>query len=346
MQYAQPSSEWPPATVDPGIKAVELGPLPEIPDVDWHTEAREELGKKLFFDPRMSRSEQIACASCHDSHLGWTDGRRSSFGHDRALGPRNSMTLLNVAFFNELFWDGRADGIVDLMLQPIQNPIEMNATIEGVIARLSAIDGYAAEFDKAFGSAEITPDRLALALASFVRTIRSFRNHFDRFVEGEYHLLNDQEIEGLHLFRTKARCMNCHSGPLLSDGEFHHTGLSYFGRRFEDLGRSNVTNDHDDRGKFRTPMLRDLKFTGPWMHNGLFTNFTGVLRMYNHGITFNATRIPKEAPPLSPLIKPLGLTKAEIAALEAFLHKNSRINHFVTVPELPQGVSQLPDRDY
>ena len=336
-QYSRPTTDWPKPNLDEGVEFVELDSLPPLPQVAWHTKERENLGKQLFFDPRMSASGQIACASCHDSHLGWTDGRRAAFGHDRTLGSRNSMTLLNAAYFNALFWDGRADGIVNLMLQPIQNPIEMNATIDGVVNRLSSIESYRTEFENAFGSREITPDRIALSLASFVRTIRSSRSHFDRFVEGEHRLLTDQEIEGLHLFRTKARCMNCHHGPLLSDGKFHHTGLSYFGRRFEDLGRYEITGEMADRGKFRTPMLRDLKFTGPYMHNGLFANFTGVLRMYNHGITFNSKRIPPEAPALSPLIQPLNLTKSEIVALEAFLHKLSRVSYFVPVPELPQS---------
>lgn len=130
--------------------------------------------------------------------------------------------------------------------------------------------------------------------------------------------------------------MNCHHGPLFSDGQFHHTGLSYYDRRFEDLGRFGHTGDTADRGKFRTPTLRDLEFTGPWMHNGLFTNFTGILRMYNHGITFSS-RVQKKpgAPPLSPLIRPLGMDKGEIAALESFLRTLSRVPHFVETPTLP-----------
>lgn len=115
----------------------------------------------------------------------------------------------------------------------------------------------------------------------------------------------EPEIEGLHLFRTRARCMNCHHGPLFSDGKFHHTGLSYYGRRFEDLGHYEVTRKSADRGKFRTPSLRDLRFTGPWMHNGLFADFSGILRMYNHGMTSGRDPRPGE-PELSLLIRPLG----------------------------------------
>lgn len=334
--YKRPNSEWPPATIDEGVFAEEIDALPPLVDVTWYSKEREDLGKALFFDPRLSGSGQIACASCHDPNLGWTDGKRFSPGHDRNLGHRNAMTLLNAAYFELLFWDGRAEGLIDLMLRPIQSEVEMNADLDAVILKLNEIEGYRIRFLDSFGSEEITRENLAISLASFVRNRVSSKSRFDRFVLGEYRVLNEEEIEGLHLFRTKARCMNCHNGPLFSDGQFHHTGLSYFGRRFEDLGRYEVTNDYNDRGKFRTPTLRDLPSTGPWMHNGLFTNFKGILRMYNHGITFDS-RVQRRsnAPPLSPLIRPLDMTKEEITSLEAFLITLSRIPRFIEPPPLP-----------
>lgn len=334
--YRQDPANWPPFEVDEQVKAIELGPLPPLPAVEWHTEAAEDLGKLLFFDPRLSKSGQIACASCHDPNLGWTDGKRFSFGHDRRLGKRNAMTLLNASRFELLFWDGRAEGLVDLALQPIQSPLEMDASIDEVIANLNAIDQYRQEFKNTFDSERIEPELVAIALASFVRSIMSSRSRFDRFADGDTNALNDDEIQGLHLFRTKARCMNCHHGPMLSDGDFHHTGLSYFKRRFEDLGRFHATGLKEDRGKFKTPSLRDLMHTGPWMHNGLFTDFSGILRMYNHGVTFNS-RVQKRpgAPPLSPLIKPLGMNRDELEKLELFLNSLSRIPRFVEPPTLP-----------
>ena len=132
--------------------------------------------------------------------------------------------------------------------------------------------------------------------------------------------------------------MNCHHGPLFSDGLFHHTGLSYYGRRFEDLGRFRVTGEAGDRGKFRTPSLRDSRHTGPWMHNGLFDNFRGILLMYNHGISAGR-RLRQGEPTLSPLIQPLDLTRREIGALEAFLNALSRRPPIVRPPELP-GMEQ------
>ena len=285
-QYRLPPSQWPPFVVDDGVQAEEIGPLPSLPPVSWHTPAAEQLGKLLFFDPRLSGSGQLACVSCHDVQLGWGDGRRVAAGHDRFAGSRNAMTLLNAAYFDHLFWDGRAQGLLELALQPIQSPAEMNAEIPVIIRRLEETDGYPGAFAKAQGSPEITAQRIAEALASYVRSIVWSSSPFDRFVLGDYERLTGQEIEGLHLFRTRARCMNCHNGPRFSDGSFHHTGLSYYGRRFEDLGRFDVTGKSEDRGKFRTPTLRNVRNTGPWMHNGLFTDFTGILRMYNHGITF------------------------------------------------------------
>ena len=333
-QYRRPPQEWPSFEVDEGVEAQDIGVLPPLAEVSWHTPASEQLGKLLFFDPRLSGSGQLACISCHDPQLGWGDGRRVAAGHDRRAGRRNAMTLLNAAYFERLFWDGRAEGLLDLALQPIQSPLEMNADLETVVKRLEATDGYPAAFEEAFGSPDVSPERVAQGIASFVRSLVSSSSRFDRFVQGDYTRLTDLEIEGLHLFRTSARCMNCHNGPRFSDGQFHHTGLSYYGRRFEDLGRFEITGSPEDRGKFRTPTLRNVRHTGPWMHNGLFTDFTGILRMYNHGVTFSARPRPG-TPELSPLIRPLGLDDQGLRALEAFLETIGRRPPFVEPPDLP-----------
>lgn len=333
-RYRQPIERWPPFEVDEGVAAVELGLLPSLPRQPWQTSATEALGRLLFFDPRLSGSGQIACASCHDSELGWGDGRGVPFGHDRTAGSRNAMTLLNVGYFGQWSWDGRSASLQAQALRAMASPAEMRAEPESVAARLARLPEYAQRFRDAFGSPGVTPERIATAVSAFVSTIVSSASRFDFFLRGNHRILTDREIEGLHLFRTRARCMNCHHGPLFSDGDFHHTGLSYYGRRFEDLGRFQVTGRMADRGKFRTPSLRDLKFTGPWMHNGLFTNFRGILLMYNHGIT--AKRTPKKGePPLSPLIRPLGLTDDEIDALGAFLDALGRRPRIHRPPVLP-----------
>ena len=342
QRYRQAPGKWPPFAVASGVRAVELGPLPAVPPVPWHTPQTEALGRLLFFDPRLSGSRQIACATCHDSELGWGDGRRVPYGHDRTLGRRNAMTLLNVAFYSRWSWDGRSASLRKQALRAIANPAEMNADVAASAERLARVAGYGNTFAAAFGSPEVTPERIGTALAAFVRTIVSSPSRFDYFLRGNYARLTDQEIEGLHLFRTRARCMNCHHGPLFSDGLFHHTGLSYYGRRFQDLGRFRVTGEARDRGKFRTPSLRDTRHTGPWMHNGLFNNFQGILRMYNHGISAGR-RLRAGEPTLSRLIRPLGLTRRELGSLEAFLNALSRRPRIVRPPELP-GMERPPRR--
>lgn len=168
----------------------------------------------------------------------------------------------------------------------------------------------------------IDADRLARALAAYVASLRPEKTRFDEFLAGSADALDDNELLGLHLFRTQARCMNCHNGPLLTDHQFHNIGLSFYGRRNQDLGRYEATRDPADLGRFRTPSLRNVAQAGPWMHNGLFPDLRGLLRMYNAGMG-------REAPPADPPdpyaprksehIKPLDLSPAEIDALLAFL---------------------------
>ncbi|MCV6613635.1 MAG: hypothetical protein OIF35_01575, partial [Cellvibrionaceae bacterium] len=268
-QYRQAPSHWPALASDPGVSPQELGPLAKLAHPAWQTEAVEQLGKQLFFDPRLSASGQIACASCHDPQLGWADGRRNGFGAQRQTGRRNTMSILNSAYFSRHFWDGRAEGLAAQALGPIENPVEMNAKLEDVLATLNTIPGYRQQFSRAFGIDTIDAPHLGKAIAAFERTVVSRASKFDHFVKGDYQRLSDQEIHGLHLFRTKARCINCHNGPEFSDDKFHNIGLSYYGRFYQDLGRYDITGQEQDKGKFRTPSLRDIAHTGPYMHNGL-----------------------------------------------------------------------------
>jgi cytochrome c peroxidase len=296
-----------------------------------------ELGRQLFFDPRLSGSGQIACASCHDSQLGWGDGRDQALGHDRQRGPRNAMTLLNVGHFERLFWDGRADGLEGQALKPITNPVEMHNTLDAMLKTLNDIPAYRQEVEAIFGSENIEKHHVAQALAAFQRTIVSRTSRVDEFLKGDREALSGQELRGLHLFRTKARCMNCHDGPLLSDRQFHNTGLHYYGRKYEDLGRYEVTGDPEDAGRFRTPSLRDIAVTGPWMHNGLFPTLEGIINMYDAGGVHPEPDPDEVDDPLFPetsrLLQPLELTSAEKEALEAFLRALSEIPARVRAPE-------------
>lgn len=181
------------------------------------------------------------------------------------------------------------------MKSPIEAHNEMAMNLKELPAKLNGIKAYKELVKKAYGTDKITFDHVAKALASFQRTLTSRRSRFDRFLDGEYKQLNDKELEGLHLFRTKARCINCHNGQYFTDESFHNIGLTYYKRKYEDLGRYNVTKDPNDVGKFRTPSLRDVMNTSPWMHNGLFDNITGLLNVYNSGMQMNtATAAQKQ----------------------------------------------------
>ncbi len=339
--YSKTPSAWPNPSVDEGIVHQELGLLPEptFPKENPYSKEKAQLGKLLFFDPRLSKSGQIACASCHDSELGWGDGRKGAYGHNRRRGKRNASTLLNVAFVKDLFWDGRAHSLEHQAFFPIQDTLEMNTDLAEMVNTLSGIKGYNSYFSVAFGDEKVTLERISQALATYHRTIKSRASKFDLFLKGRKDILSDEELLGLHLFRTKARCINCHNGPLFSDNEFHNDGFTFFGRPEEDLGRYWVTNDPKDVGAFRTPSLRDVQFTGPWMHTGTMADLDEIIDMYNLGMP---QPIPKSAqdrpllPKSSPLLKKLDLTSAEKKALKAVLGAISARPYPVKPPELPQ----------
>ena len=322
--YRCSSNRWPAPQIDPGVQWQELGPLPEVehPQQNPFSPAKAALGKSLFFDPRLSGSREIACASCHDPDLAWADGRTVSFGHHREPLKRNAPTIRNIAFQQSLFWDGRAGTIEQQVEQVLLNPAEMHITRQQLVVAVAAVPDYRKQFTAAFDDPDVSFDRVVQALACFQRTVVGGRSRFDRFVRGEYDLLSDAEVRGLDLFRRKARCLNCHHGPLFSDGRFHDVGLSYYGRRTEDLGRYRVTGRPEDVGRFRTPSLRDVTKTEPLMHNGLF-KLSGVLNMYNAGMPTLKRQAYQQNDPLfptkSPHLKPLGLSRQELADLAAFL---------------------------
>jgi cytochrome c peroxidase len=324
--YTKPTAEWPAPLIDEGAAWKELGllPLPEAarPTKPRTVDPKVQLGHTLFFDPRLSASQEMACASCHDPDLAWADGRTVSFGLGRSALKRNSPSLLNAQFMETLFWDGRASSLEDQARQVLLNKQEMGSSEQLLKERLSPHAGYQRQFTAAFGDAEVTLDRVATSLAAFERTLVGGRSSFDAFLKGKSEALSDSALLGLDLFRREARCLHCHNGPMLTDGQLHDVGLSYFGRKYEDLGRYTVTSHNGDAGKFRTPSLRNVSRTRPYMHNGLF-DLPGVLNMYNAGMP---TLTPKpdqvgdpKFPKKSPHLKPLGLNKQDLQDLLAFL---------------------------
>jgi cytochrome c peroxidase len=269
--------------------------------------------------------------------LGWGDGRRRSFGHDRERGLRNAPSLLNAGHWTSLFWDGRAGSLEEQALGPLQDASEMNETLATLGAELSTYPGYQEAFAAAFGVANIDAERVTIALAAFERTLRSRTSRFDQFVKGNYAALSEQDLRGLDLFRTKARCMNCHNGPLFSDQKFHNQGSHLYGRTGEDLGLYALTGKWEDAGKFRTPMLRDITFTGPYFHHGNIAELREIMQMYNSGmpqvIPRNVLNEVDRIPVHDRLLQPLKLTEAEIDDLLAFMGAISTRPQAVRIPE-------------
>lgn len=341
-QYKQPIQNWPKATVDSGVVWHEFEAL-EVDTAYYDTQDLPEvqLGKALFFDPKLSQSNQVSCSSCHDPELGWTDHRAVSLGNDHLLGTRNTPSLYNIAERTSFFWDGRAKRLEEQVQGPLIAHHEMNMDIKALPAKIQQIKAYKPLFKNAFGDKKVTYDRIVGAIATFQRTIKSQPSRFDRFLKGEYEYMTDQEIYGMHLFRTKARCINCHNGKYFTDESFHNIGLTYYKREYEDLGRYLHTKDPKDVGKFKTSSLRDLLATKPWMHNGLMDDLEGIVNLYNSGMhMIDPTPEEKAKDPLfpvtDPLMQPLQLNEKEIKALVAFLESLSGSYYKMERPELPR----------
>ena len=334
QQYQGPARHWPPPALDAGVTWQEWGPIParhaaqtwladsavrEPLAQDLARPAIRALGERLFAEPRLSRTGRTACASCHQPARALGDGRALAIGEDGLMGRRRSMPLYGAPFAPLLFWDGRAADLWQQVLMPISDPREMNHDVASATARLATLPEFQTAFSEAFGEAGVSEAKLARALAAHVASLRPPATRFDAFIAGDTRAYTDQEVIGLHLFRNQARCMQCHHGPLLTDQRFHNIGLSFLGRRNQDLGRYEITRDPADAGAFRTPSLRQVAQAGPWMHNGIFPSLDGLLRMYNAGMPPDAPAVKGLRAPKSALIQPLWLNADELQALEAFL---------------------------
>lgn len=339
--YSQSPDQWPKANVTAGVEFTELGPLPASPLSGQEKSWKEiiTLGKTLFFDARLSGSNKISCGSCHTPGKNWSDGLPVAIGHDQAAGTRNTPSLENVWFYKQLFWDGRSESLEHQAEVPISNPIEMHQDLQALPAKLQKIKGYQPLFSKAFGDKNVTKERIMNALATFQKTIVSGKTEFDYFLLGDKSRMTDQQLLGLHLFRTKARCMNCHSGPLFTDGLFHNVGLTNYGIDGEDLGLYNHSKKAEDVGKFKTPSLRNVMNTGPWFHNGRFNDMTEIMELYNIGMPDQQREAHQQNDPMFPkndrLLRGLMLSKMEKNALVAFLGALSSAPQKVVPPQIP-----------
>ena len=281
-----------------------------VPDDNPLTPARVALGRMLFFDSLLSADRSLACASCHDPARAFTDGRPVSVGVFGRRGTRNVPMLVNRTYGQSFFWDGRITSLEEQVLQPIQHPKEMDITVEEVVVRLERDRVYSDLFQAAFGR-EVNDGDLAKALASYVRTILSGNAPIDRYLNGDRAALTERQRQGLGLFRGKGRCTACHLGPTLSDEQFHNTGVAWRGGRLLDEGRFAVTSENEDRGAFKTPTLREVARTAPYMHDGSITTLEEVIEFYDRGGNPNPT--------LDRRVRPLNLTTAEKGDLLTFL---------------------------
>ena len=315
-----------------------------VPRTNPMTEAKVELGRKLFFDARLSADGKVSCSSCHDPKLAFGDGKAVAEGIGGKLGTRNSPSLFNAMFYPNQFWDGRAEGLEDQAIQPLTNPIEMgNASYDQVVARLKTLPEYRSEFQVVFGG-EVTIARVGQAIAAYERTLVSGDSPFDRFNAGDQSALSDAAKRGLTVFRGRGRCSRCHTFsdalPFFTDFQYHNTGVAMNDSRFdklsriafdavdtersrevidrlaqqpggEELGRVRFSYVVFDIGAFRTPTLRNIALTAPYFHDGSARTLADVVKFYNEGGKQNVAREWDLAP--------LALTDTEQRDLVAFL---------------------------
>jgi cytochrome c peroxidase len=304
----------------------ELAVLPsavEVPSDNPTTTRKVELGKQLFFDPRLSGDNRMSCATCHLPDKAFGDGLPVGIGRDGKKLARNTQTLINVAFYSSYFWDGRAKSLEEQALIPLQSPDEMNQDPELLVRELAAVPEYIDQFQEVFGR-PIHAEDITRALAAFQRTMIAGQSPFDRYLAGDKQALSKKAREGLRLFQGDAGCIRCHNGPLLSDGKFYRIGIG------NDQGHGLVTGRNDDRYKFRTPSLRNVAETGPYFHNGSRESLYDVVEYYYR----NA---PSQGPDGLELdIQPLlGQSFSDIESLAEFLKSLSGKMPDVRPPPLP-----------
>ncbi len=281
-----------------------------VPEDNSLTREKVELGRKLFFDPLLSRDQTLSCAGCHDPERAFTDGRAISQGVFGRKGSRSVPTLVNRGYGRAFFWDGRISSLEEQVLQPIQDSKEMDMTLEEILTRLKKEEDYRQGFREAFRT-EVNSSGVAKALASFVRTLLSGHSRFDRYFNGEREALSEDARQGLEIFRGKGNCTACHIGPNFTDERFHNTGVAWKKGQLTDPGRFLVSGQEKDQGAFKTPTLREIARTAPYMHDGSLKSLKDVIKFYDRGGNPN--------PSLDPDLKPLRLTQREKRALKTFL---------------------------
>jgi cytochrome c peroxidase len=310
-----------PAAEPKSQKDKPLAPLPRevpAPKDNPTTPEKVALGKQLFFDPRLSGDNTTSCASCHDPKKTFGDGLARAKGRNGKTLGRNAPSLLNVGFYSSYLWDGRTSTLEEQALAPIQSPDEMNQDLDELEKELNAVPGYVAQFQVVFGE-KVTRQGIAKALAAFQRTLVAKPSPFDRYLAGEKDAISDTAKEGMRLFMGEAGCVQCHRGPLLSDGKFYRLGVAQ-----RDKGRGAFTGKREDDEKFRTPSLRNVAQTGPYMHDGSQETLYDVVAYYYRNMPSGLD--------VEPL---LGQSFSEVSLLVDFLQSLTGETPDVSPPELP-----------
>jgi cytochrome c peroxidase len=286
-----------------------------LPPISWpkdnpYSAAKVELGRYLYFDRRLSADETVSCASCHIPQRGFTDGAPVSTGIKAQKGGRSAPTVINRVYSLAQFWDGRAKSLEEQAKGPIANPVEMGMTHDAVVERLRTVEGYRPLFANAFGTEEINIDRVAMAIATFERTVVSGNAPYDRYKKGDKSAMTAQQVRGMGVFFDKAKCDQCHEGANFTLNSYHNLGVG-MDKSDPDVGRYAVTKDPRDWGVFKTPTLREIEHTGPYMHDGSLKTLDEVVDYYNKGGNPNKN--------LDPAMKQLHLSDQDKSDLVSFL---------------------------
>ncbi len=292
-----------PIVLDDTPYVLEYGmlPTPDLPPDNPLTIQGVQLGRMLFYEKMLSKDGSQSCAGCHRQLDGFSDTMQFSLGVEMLPGKRQAMSVFNMAWHsNEFFWDGRAHLLRDQSLLPIQDPLEMNETLDNVVAKLNDSKMYRDQFTRAFGSDEITAEKMSLAMEQFMLSIVSFDSKYDRFLAGEVELTESEE-RGRMLFETEynpffpqfsgADCAHCHGGANFENDQYMNNGLDT-DANITDIGREEVTGNPRDKAKFKVPSLRNIELTPPYMHDGRFQTLEEVIDHYNSGIQESATADP------------------------------------------------------
>lgn len=279
-------------------------PAMPIPEDNPMSQEGVELGRRLFYDTRLSLDNSISCASCHSQENGFSDPNKFSVGVNGKIGKRQSMSLVNLGWQSAYFWDGRSETLEEQVLHPVRDPIEMNQSWDATAQKLNAIEGYQNDFYRVFKVVDFDSTHISKAISQFLRTLISSQSKYDvmykhrnnlplnAFEQSLYTQITNEEWAGMDLFfsLTNGDCLHCHDGPLAEiQGLFSNNGLD---DNFPDIGRMKVTGNPNDKGKFKVPSLRNIEFTAPYMHDGRFSNLDEVINHYSFGIVQSSTIDP------------------------------------------------------